>query len=511
MSMQINNSGQSNHLEAVLAIITDIAKKSADANYIYRGEPEHFPKVSSNLYRQYEEIEVEDFSIETVQQEMLDAAQMYTSERDAFEILTQLQHYGGKTNLIDFTTDFLIAIFFACDGSPDKDGRVIFLERSDELESLIKEPRNPANRVIAQKSIFVQPPKGFIQPDHKVTIPNHLKQQLLAYLRDSHGISTESIYNDIFGFISRYQNTHQSVYTELYRGKTSQNGGDLSRAVSHYSNAIAINPSLAYLYVFRGIAYDALGVFDSAVRDFSHTLELNPNYAGVYTGRGSTHYRMGDFDKAIELDSGDALSYLSRGQAYHNGRGDFDKAIVDYDKAIELDPGYALGYFSRGQAYHNGRGDFDKAIVDYDKAIELDPDFALAYYNRGLAYQFGKGDFDSAIRDHSGAIARDPDYFLAYYSRGLAYQYGKSDSNSAIGDYSRVINLNPSNELPYFNRCICWLEQSAWDRAKADLTSAINLGMDVVSPFQRAYTNVEGFERRYDVTIPQDIVEILGG
>ena len=35
-----------------------------------------------------------------------------------FEILTELQHYGGKTNLIDFTTDYLIALFFACDGSP---------------------------------------------------------------------------------------------------------------------------------------------------------------------------------------------------------------------------------------------------------------------------------------------------------------------------------------------------------------------------------------------------------
>ena len=42
-----------------------------------------------------------------------------------FEILTEIQHYGGKTNLIDFTTDYFIALFFACDGHHDKEGRVI--------------------------------------------------------------------------------------------------------------------------------------------------------------------------------------------------------------------------------------------------------------------------------------------------------------------------------------------------------------------------------------------------
>ena len=106
MSMQIGNSGQSNDLDAVLKIIGEIARRSAGGSYIYRGEPECFPKVSSSLYRQYEEIEVEDFSIEPVQREMIDASKLYTSETDDFEILTQLQHYGGKTNLIDFHCRF---------------------------------------------------------------------------------------------------------------------------------------------------------------------------------------------------------------------------------------------------------------------------------------------------------------------------------------------------------------------------------------------------------------------
>ncbi len=111
-------------LSKVLEIIHKIAEKSADCDYIYRGEPECHQKVSSSLYREYG-IELKDFKIERVQKEILNEAKKFTHETDEFEILTQLQHYGGQTNLIDFTTDYLIALFFACDGSHDKNGRII--------------------------------------------------------------------------------------------------------------------------------------------------------------------------------------------------------------------------------------------------------------------------------------------------------------------------------------------------------------------------------------------------
>ena len=58
---------------------------------------------------------------------------------------------------------------------------------------MIKTTRNPRHRVIAQKSVFVRPPNGFIEPhkDNIVTIPPNLKQGILQYLRKYHGISTE--------------------------------------------------------------------------------------------------------------------------------------------------------------------------------------------------------------------------------------------------------------------------------------------------------------------------------
>ena len=149
-------------LNAVLKIIREIAEKSANGNYIYRGEPKYYDKVSSTLYRQYEDdIEAEYFEIEIAQGEMLKEAKDYIHETDEeFEILTQLQHYGGKTNLIDFTTDYLVALFFACDGFFDEPGRVILLREGAQRENRVEKPRSVINRVRDQEEYIRSTTQG---------------------------------------------------------------------------------------------------------------------------------------------------------------------------------------------------------------------------------------------------------------------------------------------------------------------------------------------------------------
>lgn len=78
MSTPTHSDSSNDHLDDVLNIINQLAKKSSDGDYIYRGEPEHYDKVSSSLYRQYEKIDAEGFDIEKVQEEMLKEASRYT-------------------------------------------------------------------------------------------------------------------------------------------------------------------------------------------------------------------------------------------------------------------------------------------------------------------------------------------------------------------------------------------------------------------------------------------------
>ena len=364
-------------------IIREIETKSKGGGYIYRGERKCNPNVSSKLYRDFE-IEAEHFNIELVQKEMLVAAKRHTGdlphdyrvdvtlspkeESIDFEILTEIQHYGGKTNLIDFTTDYFIALFFACDGRYGEDGRVI-LQKTDEINDMIAHPQNPRHRVIVQKSVFIRPPLGFIEPDENdiVTIPANLKQQILEHLRDYHGISTEVIYNDLYGFI-RNQDFHGDAYTHFYRGFACGNRGDqettiegkkteYENAIKHFTDAIRRKPDLGNAYFNRGVTYAFIGEFDDAIRDFGMVIQLQPDHVGAY-------YNIGN-------------AYLDKGE--------FDNAIEDFNKAIELDSYYLNAYYNRGFAYLK-KGEFDDAIKDYTKAIQLKSESSVAYCNRGEAW-----------------------------------------------------------------------------------------------------------------------------
>lgn len=111
-------------------------------------------------------------NVEEVQKEEVDAAKRYTRKADEFEILTEIQHFGGKTNLIDFTADYCIALFFASESFPFEDGRIILQDKTGAIKGWIREPQNPdlTSRVRGQKSVFVQPPDEFIKPD---VVNNH--------------------------------------------------------------------------------------------------------------------------------------------------------------------------------------------------------------------------------------------------------------------------------------------------------------------------------------------------
>ena len=222
-------------------ILRKIEAKADTGEYLYRGEPEcyeedpYLGKVSSNLYRVFFDdkddkdfdVETEHFDIEVVEAEVLEMAKLFSRKTaDELEHLAEIQHYGGKTNLIDFTEDYLVALFMACNSSLDKDGRVI-LQRKDMVNFYIKDPYEPKNRVIAQKSIFVQHPDGSFQPNKNdvINIPPNLKHPILRHLRNSHGISVETIYNDIHGFI-RHQRLNPEVYRTIYEGLAQKQKGD---------------------------------------------------------------------------------------------------------------------------------------------------------------------------------------------------------------------------------------------------------------------------------------------
>ncbi len=461
-------------LEKVMQILKEIVEKSADGDYLYRGEPEHYCRVSSSLYRRREEIKIEGLDIEIAQVEMLKSAQEFAGQMDEDDLLAQLQHFGSVTNLIDFTTDCLIALFFACDQKPGKDGRVILLNRTRHT---LFRPTTPENRAIAQKSVFVRSPEGFVEPDKIVRVPHDLKEPILDYLSNLHGLRAATIYNDIHGFV-RYHKGHESAYLEFYAGRAHQLREEHQEAIERFSTAIKLIPQLPSSHNNRGNAYAAQGNLDLAIRDYDRAIELNPRYVGAYNNRGKAYMDMRKLNRAIR----------------------------DLDRAIELDPYFAPAYINRGIVYGE-KGAYDRAIQDLNKAIALDPSDAAAYTIRGVAYG-KKCEYDLAIQDFDETIALNPRDAVAYSNRGYAYMQ-KGDINRAIRNHDKAIVLNPKEAIANYNRGMCWLLIEQWDKAQRDIAIARRLGLDTVSTFYDEFGRAADFEKRYNVKLPSDIAAML--
>ena len=339
----------------------------------------------------------------------------------------------------------------------------------------------------------------------------------------------------------------KSDYTDAYnnRGNAYGNKGEYDRAITDYTKAIELDSEFANAYHNRGNAYGNKGEYNRAITDYTKAIELDSEFANAYHNRGVAYYSKNDFNqaikdstKAIELKPHDASAYYNRSiayaekdnfdfaiqdstkaielnpnfaEAYHNRgvvyakKGNYDFAIKDYTKAIELKPGFTI-YYDRGIAYSN-KGDFDHAIEDYTKAIELNTIFSSAYINRGNAYS-NKSDFDHAIKDYTKAIELDLNPADAYNNRGVVY-VKRDDVIRALEDYTKAIELNPNRDIPYYNRGVVWLHLREWEKAKTDLTAAKKKGMDIIAAFCDGYKNVEVYEKRHRIKLPEDIALLL--
>ena len=339
-------------LEIIHQIMKISDKVGEEGSCIYRGEARSHLMASSGLYRAYANKNVKPLNIEDSQKSILDKIIDYlpdiardlssedsqSSSEDSqsssghTEILAQLQHYGAITNLIDFTTDYLIALFFACEKEPNRDGRVIMLKRNDENYKVLDAPRT-INRAKSQKSVFVQSPTGFIEPRDVVRIPQALKQPILEYLRKYHDISTNRVYDDIHGFIKSADTEphHLEIHKAAEKKEEWNKLRDTTDGGQEEQNA-----------------------FNEVVACYETALGLDDEFLEGYLQLANFYFQAGKYDESIETYSkaisleGTAELLIYRGKAY-NYIGKNNKAIEDYDAAIQLEKDNVLYRYERCQ------------------------------------------------------------------------------------------------------------------------------------------------------------------
>ena len=121
------------------------------------------------------------------------------------DIQSEIQHHLGKTRRVDMTKCPYIALFFACYGGGNHDGRIMFFTRN-ELESsgeLTYPKYIDKSRFKNQESVLFIPKGGYIKPSNEnvIVVPKHLKVPILLWLDKNKNISNRTMYNDTLGLI----------------------------------------------------------------------------------------------------------------------------------------------------------------------------------------------------------------------------------------------------------------------------------------------------------------------
>lgn len=247
--------------------------------YLFRGEncdynqksgepgmPEKPRKaVASGLYRHYclrDRTLEKDYLI--LAKEVIEKARRHFPPNTSnIEILTELQHFGGKTALIDFTYNLHIAIFFAGYGEPKKPGYLYiyskdaFSEAEDikyakntqsilQEKNVLIEPIGKGPRPIAQHSVFVHAREGYLSVSEDqcltIKISSDEKKELLRDLEQYYNIKGDTVYNDIHGMIREQDSYPPDETVNLVKAMAHFEKGEYEAAAGYFKKVIELNP-----------------------------------------------------------------------------------------------------------------------------------------------------------------------------------------------------------------------------------------------------------------------------
>ena len=181
------------------------------------------------------------------------------------QLLSELQHYGAATCLIDFTRDAFVALWFACrDEVPQTPGKVVamgpdYLSAVPSLSSedpvgLLKQDKlwkwdavYPSTRAVTQRSVFVFGPSKIDEKYFEsIEIDGGSKGKIREELAKKSDIIETYLFGDLPGFATShahdrpYRGYTADDYFSL--GSTAQQQGFSGEAKEFYGRALELDP-----------------------------------------------------------------------------------------------------------------------------------------------------------------------------------------------------------------------------------------------------------------------------
>lgn len=179
-------------------------------------------------------------------------------------------------------------------------------------------------------------------------------------------------------------------------------------AIKSYTNALMITPRSVTILKNRASLYASIDSLDRAISDYSQVVALDINDEDAIYRRGLVYLQKHDtlsarcdFETLLKInpESRNASIGFAALMKYRNY---YDEAVNIYSKIIKLNERDFDAYFGRAEAYFY-LGKMAKAREDIKKAIDIDDKDPLAYVLRA---KIGWSQFEreSAIKDFDKAV-----------------------------------------------------------------------------------------------------------
>ena len=301
-------------------VLRQISRLTQGEECIFRGEPEIYSQpCTSSLYRQLRKADVTDddmpVSLKKRQDKLIASIRRYEEEGNTdLRRLMAYQHKGGKTNLLDFTGNKLVALFFACFGkNPDQDAQVIVKQRGnfdpweegvDELPTdkvVMLKPPKALLRAKDQSGVLIYAPGGSLLVVEKeiVVIKAEWKQEILDHLKNEYDIFYETIFDDMHGVIEQQDRGYEKQAPHVTQSVPSLQGfaesednGDILN-MEQYKKLLD-KGSKSYIDLLRNYADILLTNFTKLIENGSQNAETYYNRAFVYQSKPDPRLRASD-------------------------------------------------------------------------------------------------------------------------------------------------------------------------------------------------------------------------
>ncbi len=161
-------------------------------------------------------------------------------------------------------------------------------------------------------------------------------------------------------------------------------------SISLWTHALDVTGENYVAHDSLGVALFEKGFAQEAVSHFREAIHIDPAYPNAHFNLGNTLLQQGHVEQAItecseaaRLDPSDTDAYAVLGLAMER-QGHLDKAVAEYRKALLLNPADAEVHNNLGFALSE-EGRVDDAIAEYREAIRINPEYAKARGNLAIA------------------------------------------------------------------------------------------------------------------------------